>query len=125
MPPAALKPTLPSASRHTASSVAAASSVAPTSLLPVEVLRKSTPAITEARAAAVIRSGSRRVPVSRITLSVMLGPAAARQASISSPTRPTSPSRSELIGPTTSTSSAPAATAAAVSSATAAMSSPP
>ena len=74
MPPAALKPTRPPASWITASRAAAASSVAPTSALPVEVLRKSTPAITAARAAAVITAGSRRLPVSRISFSVVPGP---------------------------------------------------
>ena len=74
MPPAALKPTRPPASSMTSSSRTAASSVAPTGPLPVEVLRKSTPAMTAARAAAVIRPGSASVPVSRISLSVMRRP---------------------------------------------------
>ena len=124
MPPAALKPTLPSASWITASITAAASRVAPTSALPVEVFRKSQPAITAARAAPAIKDGSPRTPVSRITFSVV-SLAAARQAVTSSLTMPMSPSRIAAMGATTSTSSAPAAAAAAHSSAARAMSSLP
>ncbi|GJD73029.1 hypothetical protein CFIICLFH_1254 [Methylobacterium goesingense] len=52
-----------------ASSIAsAASGVAETGLLPVEVLMKSAPASMARRLAPVIASGLARVPVSRITL---------------------------------------------------------
>ena len=81
------------------------------------------PAMTAARAAAVIRSGLCSRPVSRISFSTGPVPAARRHISTSSPTVLMSPSSSAASGATMSTSSAPAATAAATSSAAAARSS--
>ena len=123
--PAALNPTRPPASSITSRSSVAVSSVALTGVLPVEVLRKSMPAITAARAAAVIRCCSWSTPVSRISFSTIPAPAASRAASTSSPTRPTSPSMMASSGATMSTSSAPPVTAASTSATTSAISSPP
>ena len=84
----------------------------------------SQPPMIAARAAAAMRAGSARRPVSRMTFRVASG-AAFLQAWTSSVTSPMSPSRIAWIGATTSTSSAPAASASAVSRAARARSSDP
>ncbi|MNV82699.1 hypothetical protein D3C71_1764500 [compost metagenome] len=76
MPPAGLKPTFALDSRMARNMMSAASSVALTETLPVEVLMKSAPAAIASSDERLTSAMSRISPVSRMTLSVDCGQAA-------------------------------------------------